>query len=143
MVHRGLGHTEVRALTPRKHGVLLPSHEQYLNPHKPIIHHSIRIHGRRKKAIPPITRKTTLQNLHVSTRYTFDSFPLIRFLLSAESCFTAPRICPFLTKTAQWLDGARFGHDDLPDLNMPGAKGPGVGQEIIFPHPFENPVIFF
>jgi hypothetical protein len=40
----------VRALSPRKHKVLLPSHEHYPNPHKPIIHHSIRIHGRRKEA---------------------------------------------------------------------------------------------
>ena len=39
----------LRALTPRKNQVLLPSHEQNLNPHKPIIHYSIRIHGRRKE----------------------------------------------------------------------------------------------
>jgi len=38
----------LRALTPRKNQVLLPSHEQNLNPHKPIIHYSTRIHGRRK-----------------------------------------------------------------------------------------------
>ena len=42
---------KVRALSPRKHKVLLPSHEHYLTPHKPIIHHFIRIHGRRKASI--------------------------------------------------------------------------------------------
>jgi len=45
----------LRALSPRKNRVLLPSHEQYLNPLKLIIHDSIRIHGRRKKDVLKIT----------------------------------------------------------------------------------------
>lgn len=36
---------------------------------------------------------------------------------------------------------AMFREDDLPKLNMPGAKGPGIGEKVVFPHPFENPVI--
>jgi hypothetical protein len=32
----------------------------------PIIHHSIRIHGRRKNKTPPLAEKIMLENLHVS-----------------------------------------------------------------------------
>ncbi len=49
--------------------------------------------------------------------------------------------CHILNEPAHRLAGAWFGHDDLPDLNMPGAEGPGVGEEVVFPHPLENLVI--
>lgn len=36
------------------------------------------------------------------------------------------------------MSGARFGHDDLPQLRGPGPKGPGAAQKVVFPHPFEG-----
>lgn len=35
-------------------------------------------------------------------------------------------IYPVLSKSALGLNGACFGHDDLPKLDMPGAEGPGA-----------------
>lgn len=38
---------------------------------------------------------------------------------------------------------AEPGHEDLPDLNVSGAKGIGTGQQVIVPHALESLVVFF
>ena len=39
--------------------------------------------------------------------------------------------------------GSGFGHEYLPDLDVPGSESSGAGEQIILPHAFETCVIFF